>query len=293
MNTPTTIEEQLNIFKQKLNKYIPEIYSLSEIKDSMLKKKINAVKERYNQLIKIEVTNTNYRPHCIYDLLVLAENDPNPKNRYASFLIHIETIVKEIKELIDSSLMPKVKDAIVQMMLAVDKKIGTNFQYLNFYGELLGTHFILKKGFNLIDIEKELPNGKTVDFVFNSKDDNTPLYMDFISYHNIDPSRYKTEEKFESFLRKKFEEKIIAKTVNLKSRDQFLEIDNKEIPFMLLPIIWGDPDVFLTFRNLINRLDDSMLNVAPMATLLIEKDNHGNMHYSFTTLSNVLERLEK
>ncbi|MBD8489184.1 hypothetical protein IFO69_10545 [Echinicola sp. CAU 1574] len=291
MSDSTTVEFQLKEFKDRLMEYIPETFVFSGIKDKQLKKKISAVKNRYDQLVKITDQSKNYRPHCIYDLLFLTDIDSNPNNRYISLLRHIELTLKEIKKLINPALLPKVKDTVVQMLTAVDPKLGSNYQYLNFFAELLGIHFILKNGFNLEDIERPLPNGKKVDLVFKSEDDSSLLYMDLISYHNIAPDLHRSDDGFKRFLIQKFNEKIEGKTEGLNSKGQYLNINGENIPFTILPIIWGDPDSFLKYRDLIKRLEEELINVTAIVTLLTEIDDLGNVHYTFTTLSNVLERI--
>ncbi len=283
-----------DIFESYLYKYIPETYKFSDITEREIRKLVDNYKTRFENLLKeSDLDKINYTPHCIFDLLVLAENDRTEVNQYSQLLNHIEKIVESLLQKVDESLHSKLKETIRQMIVSIDKKIGNNYQYLNFYGEILGLEFFLSKddGFKLIDIEKKLPNGNSVDFVFKSVEDKTPLYVDFISLHNIKPELLDSENEFVKFFENRFNQKIENKTKNLEFQENNLIIDDVKIPFIILPILWGDMECFIDKKKAIDELNSKYSNVSPLTSLMIQQSKENVLHYDFTTVTNILERI--
>lgn len=290
MNTTETI-------KNKISKYIPFAYEFSGINKNTLEKKIKVLEKRVLELTKKDNSeNEIYRPHCIFDLLFLADNDELDNIRFKSFLFHFDNIVKELvqNERIKTSLHSKIKDSVKQVILSIDEKVGNNFQYLNFYGELFGLHSILKKNpkLELIDIERPLPNGKKVDCVFKVSEIIEPIYIDFVSFHNIKIELLADSNEFNSFFRSKYERKIESKTENLESEGIYLKINSEKIPFKILPIIWEDIKPFMIFKEQILQMDNNLENVYELSSLLVQEDNNHQINYDFTSVSNILEIME-
>jgi hypothetical protein len=288
------MEEEVEIFEKYLKKYIPITFVFSGIKRKDLKNIVKRYTTRHENLLNIENTEeVDYLPHCIFDLLVLAENDNSQIKKYEQFLRHIDNIIKHLIGIVDMSLHTKLKNSIKQMITSVDEEIGCNYQYLNFYGEILGLYFFLTKSndFKLIDIERQLPNGKSVDFVFKHIEDHIPLYVDFISFHNIKPELLETDEDFISFFEKRFNDKIEAKSKDLEYDKHFLVIEGVKIPFLILPIIWGDMKDFIDKKDAIEKLDLKYLNVSNLSSLMVQESSDKILYYDFTTISNILKRI--
>lgn len=288
------MEEPIEIFERLLKKYIPEVFDFSGLTKKSLKRNVEKYKIRINNLQKLDnLEESNYTPHCIFDLVVIAENDTTDINRYKQFLEHINRVVKSLIKIVDESLHKKLKEPIKQMITSVDEEIGSNYQYLNFYGEILGLEFFLAKSkdFKLIDIERKLPNRKSVDFVFKDINDLTPLYVDFISFHNIKPVLLETNEDFIDFFEKRIKEKIDNKTKNLEFDGHNLIINGSKIPFLILPIIWGDMEKYISKKKAIEIMDSKYSNVSPLTSLMIQESSEKVLYYDFTTISNIIERI--
>src|SRR5690606_239812 len=159
----------------KLNRHIPSSFAFSKIDDKTLSSKIDSLEIRF---LALQAENdpdiAPYSPHCIFDLLFLADREGTDNKRYISFLSLIEESVKSLVKIVNPVLLAKLRETVRQMILSIDEKIGNNFQYLNFFGEIFGLNYILShpsSKLELLDIEKKLPNGKKVDFVFISDGD--------------------------------------------------------------------------------------------------------------------------
>lgn len=287
------MEDILNKFDNYLKKHIPISYKFSGIGKAELRQKLKGYNVRFDNLIEISKTkNGQYLPHCIFDLLILAENDKTD-GAYIRFLHHIDKTVDELKNSLDVSFHKRLRETTRQMIISFDEEIGSNYQFLNFYGELLGLNSFLSQNekVKLIDIERKLPNGKSVDFVFKHEGDDIPLYVDFVSYHNIKPDLLESKEEFISFFENKFSQKLDSKTQNLKTENIHLLIDNQKIPFIIQPIIWTEIDLFQEHLDAIQIMDEKYGNVARFASLLVQRNNEGKIFYNFTSVSNILERI--
>jgi len=205
------MEITIDILDEYLNKYIPIAYKFSGINKKDLRKKTQIYNRRLNNILSINnPEKVYYEPHCIFDLLLLSENNNIDNKWYKEFLYHIDKIVKRLKNKVDISHHKVLKNTIKQIILSLKEQIDNQKQYLDFFGEIFGLDFFLSQDdkFKLIDIEKKLPNGKSVDFVFKHDDDFLPLYIDFFSIHNINPNKLNTEMEFVKFFEDRFNKKI-------------------------------------------------------------------------------------
>ncbi len=277
-----------------LRKYIPISYEFSEIKEKDLIKKEKAFNKRISNIKKIEnPEKKSYEPHCVFDLLILSENSNIDNKWYKQFLNNIDEIVARLKKNINVSLHDKLKNSVKQIILSLKEEIDNQNQYLDFYGEILGLDFFITQDdkFKLIEIERKLPNRKSVDFVFQHEDDDTPLYIDFVSLHNIKPQLLKTRKEFINFFENRFNQKLEKKTKDLNTENNLLIIENKKVPFMIQPIIWGNIEDFLVHKDTIKFMDNKYANVSKMVSLFVQINENDEIFYSFTTLSNILDRI--
>ncbi len=273
---------------------IPKTYKLSGITDKVLIKKIQYYLKRINTLPPEYILE---KPHCLFDWILLTKNGDK---RAISFLNFIENQCSSLLELVDVKFEKKIKGTIKQMLLEMDSSDiqPNNPAYMNFLAEIFGLLHLLVSSqgkYEIVEIEGSLSNGKSADFVFRNLETNDLIYIEFISYHNIDPSEVESNEELIKFLEPKFNEKILNKTKDLPFIEDRITIDGKEVLFAILPVIWTEINSLLPFKKAFEELESKYFNVLQCCSLHVQELDDGSFSYSFCSVNNILKdwQLEK
>lgn len=159
-----------------IKKYLPKIWSIIGSNGQKVSKKIS------EYLIRVRDLPPDYsadKPHCVFDWILFAEEG---NNRAVSFLNFIDTQCFDLYYKVDTKYQVKIKNTIIEMLLAMDKDISipNNPAYQNFLAEIVGLLFLLSKSkdmYSLIEIEGSLKNGNTADFIFKNVKTNELIYI--------------------------------------------------------------------------------------------------------------------
>ena len=274
----------LKLIKQNL----PKIYPLIGISDLEIEKKISDYIRRINELPPNYISE---KPHCLFDWILLASTGDK---KALSFLNFIDHQCCSLLETVEPRFRNHINGTIRNMLFAMDAAAiqPNNPAYINFLGEIIGLMHLLSlsnSNYELVEIEGSLSNGKSADFVFRNKESGDLIYIEFVSYHNIDPSKIESDEEFINFLEKKFDQKISDKTKNLNSEGNLLMINGEEVLFAILPIIWTEISDLLPFKKAFEKLDAKYANVFQCCSLHVQEIEDGNFVYNFSTVNNILE----
>ena len=272
-----------------IKKSIPNAIKYGKLNDAQLQKAITKYEKRIISLSKNSAKQVI--PHCFYDWISLAIQN---NKKAVGFLSFIDSECVYAISHTNLRFHKNIRTIIESIILTMDTNtsIENNPTYLNFIGELIGLNYILKNGndkFELVEIEKKLPNKKQADFVFKDKSTNELLYVDFISIHNIDPSKSVNDTELIAFLENRFNVKLGSKTTNLSEDFHKLNLPNNcKVNFAILPIIWTELNTLIPFINTFKSIDEKYANVFRCCSILSQIDEDGIYHYSFCSVYSVL-----
>lgn len=270
MNTSYSYQHDSDILLQQ---FLPKIYTLiNEV--SKYKSNICASYERrYNHLKKEITKKGEYSGQAtIFDLLWDA-SDNIPKKR--EFLNFIDDIVCKILSNTDSSKRSQVRKLCYQMITSFNNKES---QYSRHLSELCVLEKIVTDSrFTLDQIEKELPNGKKVDFVFMA--DNNSYYVEVYNI-DFDIHRVESAELFKEFLTKRLEKKIDSKVQ---------KIPIEEFQFLIVTVLYGDIKKIFEYSNVLTFFKEfKFLSPFMMISEYISVDD--NCVYTFEPVTSFLKR---
>lgn len=154
-------------------------------------------------------------------------NDPISLN----FVQLIEGTIKELRAKLTPELLGKLEGMIRTLVLEFDKIVmeKPNPAYLNWFSEMVAINFILKsEGYELINFETKLSNGKSMDFEIQDPSGGVVL-IDVVNIH-ISSDRAENQQKLNLFINGKLSQKNAAKTSGLENTQGLF----------ILPILWFD-----------------------------------------------------
>ena len=189
------------------------------------------IQRRYvNRYANFEVGTLNITSSAFIDIIVFARNGDTGS-------IAVISHIKECMELISSYVEAHTKfksayyDILKRMIVSFDSDPNSkNSDFKNGISELTIFANLCKSCcIEILDIEKPLGNGKSVDFSVRLSATLEVLDFDIITYQNIDPSLHATSESINDFLNKRIADKYTAKTTNLS--------DGSYPEFRVFPIV--------------------------------------------------------
>ena len=256
-----------------LQQFLPNIYALiNEV--SKYDSNINASYERRYNYLKEEITQKGvYRQQTtIFDLLWDA-SDNIPKKKV--FLTFIDDIVYKILSNIEKSKRSQVRKVCYQMITSFNKKES---QYSRHLAELCVLEKIVTDPrFTLDQIEKKLPNGKKIDFVFRA--DSNSYYVEVYNI-DFDIHRVESAELFQEFLIKRLEIKINSKVQS---------IPIEEYQFILVTVLSGEIKKIYEYSNVFTFFKEfRFLSPFMMISEYISVDD--NCVYTFEPVISFLKR---
>ena len=278
-----------NALLESIKKQLPKIYNLIESNnEKRLLKKISEYIVRINKLPK------NYsvdKPHCIFDQILRAENG-NLKS--ISFLNFIDSQCIDLYYSVETKHQVKIKNTIIEMLLAMDKdvNISNNPAYQNFLAEIVGLLFLLTETKNLyllIEIEGSLETGNTADFIFKNIITDKLIYIEFVSFNNIDILKIESNELLVKLIEDKINFKVLSKIKGKQLIGDQMNIKGVEVTFVVLPIIWAEISDLLPFKNAFESLEKNHFNALQCSSLNVQEMKDGSFSYRFCTVNNILE----
>ena len=187
-----------------------------------------------NYIAKIEpvVMQQKHQSGCLIDYIMASKHpDPFQAEPYIFMIECINDQIEKALKIVNST--PKfqnvVENIIRSMIISMDTNINsTNSDFKNWINEL----FVLNKlasddTHTLIDLERKLPNNKSVDYVLSHNETKVEMLIDATTIQNVNIPKLKTESKINRFLNNKIKNKYKKKMKNLSG----------DYNFFVLPVI--------------------------------------------------------
>ncbi len=284
------IEQIKSILELELRPLIEKI----GIQDKDLNKAIKSYEMRLHSLSQTQILVK--KPHCLFDWAVDATSGIP---QCVALIKFAERQISELLERLDSKFHKAIKSTGKLMVLTFDEnpEIGNNPRFMNYLAELAGLNHILQihsKQFELLNIEKKLPNSKSADFEFLDTRNNDRILVEFMSLHGLDIEKVESNEELIIFLESRFSTKLAAKTIGLNEEGHRIILDDGfRVNFTILPIIWNEMETLLPYKNAFVMMNaKKYVNVLPCLALLPQLLEDRSIHLSLTSVSNILEMLE-
>jgi len=213
---------------------------------------------------------------CIFDLLWSASESTEADNEFLSF---IDQTVRQALAATEDSKRKQLEKLVVKMITSFGEERS---EYKNHFAEIAVITKLLTLGrFRLECIEKQLPNGKRIDFEI-SKDNVRNL----IEVFSIDFDR---EKLCGSEDLKKFLENRLVKKLN----DKLDGIEHLDVGCLLVPVLWGD---IMSLVNFIDAFDyfKQIKTIAPfMMVARYTNQVDGRIAYDFGAVEQFLLRVKQ
>ena len=138
---------------------------------------------------------------------------------------------------------------------------------------LSGNELVLKA------IEYRLPNGKSIDYVIEHR--NETFYFEVYNILNFDGSKIETEPDLKNFLEKRYQEKVNSK-LNGLDLQQFKN-------FSLVSVLWGDLDCFQLYNSVLMHLKKYHGLIFPPFGIYLMTNKDGKSKYVINSIEKVVQ----
>lgn len=192
--------------------------------DIMKEKDWNNIKLKYTKRAERIMQNNECKYYCLFDYIVGTQHPTDKEN-----IEQTRNMIKNISDEIDKAcnkitssalkkFEPKLYDIIKNMICTMDENIESkNEDFKNRINELFAFNCLLEcEKYELIDMERKLPNGKSVDFVFKHRETSQEILIEVVTMQYINPSNQDNDDSMNSFLKNRIKEKYNEKICNLE-----------------------------------------------------------------------------
>jgi hypothetical protein len=259
-----------------LQKYCPTLVSFISLSESKWEEITQRFAERMAFIEqKTSGGNTIEVETTLYDLILKSETG-NIVTK--SFLSLIENTFKDIISIVPSQHYSEIRKSTMSLLSAFDPQRSN---YLNPLGEFRAILSILKNSNNILkEIERPLPNGKTIDYCFADPSTREEILVEVTNIH-FKEGKIKTESDLILFLSGRISDKINDKLVDLDH-----SVYKKQVH--LLPVVWCDfEDIYKyqsTFDNLESKFETLAFCIMGQTPL-----GDGSYTFGFSTVKNSIE----
>jgi hypothetical protein len=259
-----------------LQKYCPTLVSFISLSESKWEEITQRFADRMSYIEQktsggktLEVETT------LYDVIIKAETG---NIIHKSFLSLIDNTFKDIISIVPSQHHTEIRKSTMNLLSAFDAQRSN---YLNPMGEFRVLISILKNSSNILkEIERPLPNGKTIDYYFADPVTGKEELIEVTNIH-FKEGKIKTESDLVLFLSGRINDKIDDKLTNL---DRSI-YKNK---FRILPVIWCNfKDIHkyqLAFDSLESKLGTLQFCIMGQTPL-----DDGSYTFGFSTVKRSIE----
>jgi hypothetical protein len=257
----------MNLVKYNLLNYIPELIDfIGEEKfpwDDIEKKFNQRVSKKNGDSIVIEAS--------IFDQIISIKKGDSD---YIGMIDFYNKLFYQLKLLLNQEEKKLILRTIKNLLVSFDSK------YLNYLGELSALYQLKRtNNFILLEVEKNLPNGKSIDFDMTIQDPKMRVLIEVINIQ-INPKKVENNaNSIRRFINGRLEKKITDKKKNL--------IDNWNIH--LVPVIWGGNEQLEIYHEYFKtNSPDLPLSYVPLA-FLTYYDQNGNYFPKFGSISTLFD----
>ena len=259
----------MNLVKYNLSLFIPRLLEFIGDEDFPW----DEIERKFDKIIDNRVTrekgDTITIETSIFDQIILLKKGDS---EYVGLMDVYNKLFLQLQLLLSKDEKRLVLNTVRNLLISYDLK------YLNYLGELL-VLFKLKQtnDFMLIDVEKILPNGKSIDFDMIITKPNMRVLIEVFSIQ-INPAKVEDDpSRIRTFINGRIENKFLDKKKNLDA----------DWNVHLIPVIWGGhKEIEIYHRYFKENSMDLPLSYEPLAFLTYhDKDN--NYYPTFRSLSTI------
>lgn len=212
---------------------------------------------------------------CIFDLLWKASEKVEDAE---TFLIFINRMAHNALSNIGATAHRQIEKLIITMITSFGEQSS---EYKNHFAELAVIAKLVKGGFELLTVEKSLPNGKSIDFEVSKEGIITLLEIYNIDFeidkiHNSNDFRIFLENRLIKKLNKKFE-----------------GINQFNIGCTIIPVLWGDIMSLVHFREALDYFKQVTIIGPFMMVAHYRNSKNGHIAYNFGSVEQFLLRVER
>jgi hypothetical protein len=261
----------MNLVKYNLLNYIPELIDfIGEEKFPW-----DDVEKKFNRKINQRVSKKNgdsiVIEASIFDQIISIKKGDSD---YIGMIDFYNKLFYQLKLLLNQEEKKLILRTIKNLLVSFDSK------YLNYLGELSALYQLKRtNNFILLEVEKNLPNGKSIDFDMTIQDPKMRVLIEVINIQ-INPKKVENNaNSIRRFINGRLEKKITDKKKNL--------IDNWNIH--LVPVIWGGNEQLEIYHEYFKtNSPDLPLSYVPLA-FLTYYDQNGNYFPKFGSISTLFD----
>ena len=261
----------MNLVKENLKIFTPQIVNLIDSNDFPW----DRINEKFNKKIEARLESAEENlftvQASVYDHIIGAKKK---KLNCIGLLKYFNLLFKELNENLKEDERQLVKTNVRNMLSSFDH------QFLNYIGELAVLNQLIKSGsFQLLSCEEKLPNGKSIDFLFENKIKPMKILVEVVNIHINSDKVENDPSKIRTFFETKLGKKIDSKKEGL----------NQGVNFHLIPVIWGGTAALKIYDDFFkNNSLGIPLVYEPMAYLTYSDDKGYYEHY-FTPISRLFK----
>ena len=256
------VKQNLSIFLPELTKFIgDEQFPWDEIDYKFDKKIESRFSKNPEGSIIVEA--------CIFDQIVSIKKR---NTDYTGMMDFYNKLFYQLNTLLNKTEKKLILKTIRNLLVSFDSK------YLNYLGELSALYKLKQtNNFILLDVEKVLPNGKSIDFDMMIKEPKMQVLIEILNIQ-INPEKVEDDSnKICDFINGRIIEKLSVKKLNLV----------EEWNIHLVPIIWGGHKELEIYNKYFkNNSLDLPLTYEPLA-FITYYDNYNNYFPKFGAISSL------
>ena len=261
----------MNLVKYNLGIYIPELidfigeenFPWDDVEKKFDRKIQERVSETKGETITIEAS--------IFDQIILLKKGDSD---YHGLMDFYNKLFHQLKSLLNKKEKRLILKIIKNLLISFDSK------YLNYLGEL-SVLYQLKRtnNFTLLEVEKVLPNGKSIDFDLMIRGPEMRVLIEVLNIQ-INPLKVENDaNSIKTFINGRLGQKVADKKVNL--------MEDCNVHFV--PVIWGGHEQLEIYHEYFKSNSTEIpLSYVPLA-FLTYYDQDGNYFPKFSSLSTLFD----
>lgn len=257
----------MNLVKHNLSIYLPKVIEFIGEEEFPW----DQIENRFDKLIDRRFSQAKgdsiIVETSIFDQIISIKKGDNA---YNGLMDYYNKLFHQLNLLLNKEEKKLMFNTIRSLLISFDLK------YLNYLGELSVLYKLKKSNkFSLLDVEKVLPNGKSIDFDLMIENSNMRVLIEVLNIQ-VNPQKVENDsDKIEIFINGRITNKLADKKKNL----------DEDWNVHLVPVIWaGHEELEIYHQYFRNNALDIPLSYEPLAFLTFY-DQFGNYLPKFGSIS--------
>jgi hypothetical protein len=262
-----------------LKKYMPTVYKLFSERPRIKEVIAESYEKRLETIQKALAERGLFSARTtMFDLLRNAAEDNQIIIEYLGF---IDRMVESLLSKVCATKRSQIVDLVLKMFLAFN---DYDSQSKNHFAEIATLSKLLSdSSIKLIQIEKKLTNGKSLDFAIEREEKEVLVEVYSIDF---DLERIESVDGFSKLLHYRIEKKLEDKLAGLTDTEEVLS------KFVLVPVLWGEIKSLGEYAKSLDSFKEYKI-ITPFMMVAQYKGSSGNIVFDFQTISFFLEQAEK